>query len=107
MKNRNMRQKITIAFGAVVICFFVTVGALFYGMVNISTRYTQFYKNNHEAIVHPHAFRHLFAKNFIEKCDDIALLSDILGHESIETTRIYLHKSSTEQQNLFNQIVNW
>lgn len=52
MKNRNMKQKITIAFGAVVICFFVTVGVLFYGMVNISTRYTQFYKNNHEAIVH-------------------------------------------------------
>ena len=51
MKNRNMKQKITIAFGAVVICFFVTVGALFYGMVNISARYTQFYKNNHEAIV--------------------------------------------------------
>lgn len=51
MKNRNMKQKITIAFGAVVICFFVTVGALFYGMVNISTRYTQFYKNSHEAIV--------------------------------------------------------
>ena len=43
MKNRNMKQKITIAFGAVVICFFVTVGALFYGMVNISTRYAQFY----------------------------------------------------------------
>ena len=59
------------------------------------------------SVVHPHAFRHLFAKKFIEKCDDIALLSDILGHESIETTRIYLHKSSTEQQNLFNQIVNW
>ena len=51
MKNRNMKQKITIAFGAVVICFFVTVGALFYGMVNIRTRYAQFYKNNHEAIV--------------------------------------------------------
>ena len=46
-------------------------------------------------------------KKFIEQCDDIALLSDILGHESIETTRIYLHKSSTEQQDLFNQIVNW
>ena len=59
------------------------------------------------SVIHPHAFRHLFAKNFIEKCDDIALLSDILGHESIETTRIYLHKSNTEQQNLFNQIVNW
>ena len=51
MKNRTMKQKITIAFGAVVICFFVTVGALFYGMINISTQYNQFYKNNHEAIV--------------------------------------------------------
>ena len=29
MKNRNMKQKITIAFGAVVICFFVTVGHFF------------------------------------------------------------------------------
>lgn len=51
MKNRNMKQKITIAFGVVVICFFVTVGALFYGMINISTQYNQFYKDNHEAIV--------------------------------------------------------
>ena len=41
MKNRNMKQKITIAFGVVVICFFVTVGALFYGMINISTQYNQ------------------------------------------------------------------
>ena len=59
------------------------------------------------AVIHPHSFRHLFAKNFVERCDDIALLSDILGHESIETTRIYLHKNSTEQQALFNQIVIW
>lgn len=59
------------------------------------------------SVIHPHSFRHLFAKNFVERCDDIALLSDILGHESIETTRIYLHKSSIEQQNLFNQIVTW
>ena len=58
-------------------------------------------------VVYPHAFRHLFAKNFIEKCDDIAMLSDILGHESIETTRIYLHRSSSEQQQIFNQVVNW
>lgn len=59
------------------------------------------------AVVHPHSFRHLFAKNFVEKCDDIAMLSDILGHESIETTHIYLHRSSTEQQQMFNQIVDW
>lgn len=58
-------------------------------------------------VVYPHAFRHLFAKNFIERCDDIAMLSDILGHESIETTRIYLQRSTSEQQKIFNQVVNW
>ena len=63
MKNRNMKQKITIAFGAVVICFFVTVGVLFYGMVNISTRYTQFYKNSHEAIVRVDKVKNLYAGN--------------------------------------------
>ena len=59
------------------------------------------------SVLHPHAFRHLFAKNFIEHCSDIAMLSDILGHESIETTRLYLQRSSTEQQQIFNRVVNW
>lgn len=59
------------------------------------------------SVLHPHSFRHLFAKNFIEHCSDIAMLSDILGHESIETTRIYLHRSSTEQQQIFNHVVTW
>lgn len=63
--------------------------------------------NLNPSVVHPHAFRHLFAKNFIDQCNDIALLSDILGHQSIATTRIYLQRSSTEQQQLFNQIVDW
>lgn len=58
-------------------------------------------------VVYPHSFRHRFAKNFIECCGDISMLSDILGHESIETTRIYLHRSSTEQKQIVNQIVNW
>lgn len=59
------------------------------------------------SVVYPHSFRHLFAKNFIERCSDIAMLSDILGHDSIETTRIYLHRSSTEQRQMFNTIVDW
>lgn len=58
-------------------------------------------------VVYPHSFRHLFARNFIEACGDISMLSDILGHESIETTRIYLHRSSTEQKQIVNQIVDW
>ena len=57
--------------------------------------------------VYPHSFRHRFAKNFLERNSDIALLADILGHESIETTRIYLTRSSREQQTLLDEIVTW
>ena len=51
-----------------------------------------------EKVVYPHSFRHRFAKNFLEKFNDISLLADLMGHESIETTRIYLRRSSSEQQ---------
>ncbi len=59
------------------------------------------------AVVYPHSFRHRFAKSFIEHGGDIAFLSDLLGHESIETTRIYLRRSSSEQARLVNEIVDW
>ena len=47
--------------------------------------------------VFPHNFRHLFATTFYKACKDIARLADVLGHSSIETTRIYLSVSGTEQ----------
>ena len=58
-------------------------------------------------VVYPHSFRHRFAKNFLEKYNDIALLADLMGHESIETTRIYLRKTSSEQQMIVDQVVDW
>ena len=58
-------------------------------------------------VVFPHSFRHRFAKNFLEKYNDISLLADLMGHESIETTRIYLRKTSSEQQKLVDEIVTW
>ncbi len=58
-------------------------------------------------VLHAHSFRHLFAKNFLEKYDDLALLSDLLGHESMDTTRVYLRRSSTEQQKIIEKIVTW
>ena len=33
--------------------------------------------------VYPHSFRHLYAKNFLAKFNDITLLADLLGHEGI------------------------
>ena len=48
--------------------------------------------------VFPHNLRHLFATVFYRTCRDIAKLADLLGHSSIETTRIYLVASGTEHQ---------
>ncbi|WP_225744539.1 tyrosine-type recombinase/integrase [Marinilactibacillus sp. Marseille-P9653] len=58
-------------------------------------------------VVYPHSFRHLFAKNFLKRHNDISLLADLMGHDSIETTRIYLRKSSMEQQQIINDVVTW
>ncbi len=46
--------------------------------------------------VFPHNLRHLFATIFYKACKDIVRLADVLGHSSIETTRIYLVTSGTE-----------
>lgn len=48
--------------------------------------------------VFPHNLRHLFAKTFYQIDRDIAKLADILGHSSIETTRIYTKTSSCEHR---------
>ncbi len=60
-----------------------------------------------QKVVYPHSFRHRFAKNFLDKYNDIAFLADLMGHESIETTRIYLRKTATEQQQIVDKIVTW
>lgn len=46
--------------------------------------------------VFPHNLRHLFATAFYRVCKDIVRLADVLGHSSIETTRIYLLTTGSE-----------
>lgn len=58
-------------------------------------------------VVYPHSFRHRFAKNFLDRFSDIALLADLMGHDSIETTRIYLRRTASEQQQIVDRVVNW
>ena len=48
--------------------------------------------------VFPHNLRHLFARVFYGIENDIAKLADILGHSSINTTRIYIISTGTEHQ---------
>ncbi|PIK19062.1 hypothetical protein CTI16_08380 [Prevotella intermedia] len=46
-----------------------------------------------------------FAKNFLDRFNDLALLADLMGHESIETTRIYLRRTASEQQKIVDKVV--
>ncbi len=46
-------------------------------------------------------------QKLLEKFNDISLLADLMGHESIETTRIYLRRSSSEQQAIIDKVITW
>lgn len=54
--------------------------------------------------VFPHNLRHLFAASFYQAYRDIVKLADVLGHSSIETTRIYLLTSGTEHQRQLDRL---
>ena len=54
--------------------------------------------------VFPHNLRHLFARVFYGIEKDIAKLADILGHSSINTTRIYIVSTGTEHRQRMEQM---
>lgn len=55
--------------------------------------------------VHAHSFRHLFAKMYLNEYNgSIAELADILGHNSIETTRIYAQTTDEEKRRRLEKI---
>ncbi len=57
-----------------------------------------------EEKVHPHNLRHLFARTFYSIKKDIVRLADVLGHSSIETTRIYIKSSGKEHRKLLDSM---
>ena len=54
--------------------------------------------------VFPHNLRHLFAVTFYRVSHDVAKLADILGHSSIETTRLYLISTGSEHARQLNRL---
>lgn len=58
-------------------------------------------------VLHPHSFRHFFAKQFVKNKNDISLLGDLLGHSSISTTAIYTRLTSEEQREEIDKIIDW
>lgn len=58
-------------------------------------------------VAHPHSFRHLYAIEFLQHNSNIALLADLMGHSSVNTTSIYLKLSKEEQMRQFNEASDW
>ena len=54
--------------------------------------------------VFPHNLRHLFASAYYRAYKDIVKLADVLGHSSLETTRIYLLTSGAEHQRQLDRL---
>ena len=54
--------------------------------------------------VFPHNLRHLFARDFYKACQDVAKLADVLGHSSMETTRIYLISTGAEHTHTLDRL---
>lgn len=58
-------------------------------------------------VAHAHSLRHLFAKEFLKRNQDITLLADLLGHSGVNTTMIYTRNSKEEQIEKLNKAVDW
>ena len=54
--------------------------------------------------VFPHNLRHLFARTFYRACRDVVRLAGVLGHSSIETTRIYLITTGIEYRKQMSRL---
>lgn len=58
-------------------------------------------------VMHPHAFRHFFAIEFLKRNNNIALLADVLGHSNLKMTQLYLRQSQEQQQDAVDKAVDW
>lgn len=67
--------------------------------------------NVNESLIHPHSFRHRFSLSYLEKNsnDNQALinLSNILGHSSLDTTRVYLKPSDKDLEKSITNLYNY
>lgn len=87
-------------------CIFITRGGRPLDRSNIWRMMKRVAKSAHvkPQKVFPHNLRHLFACAYYSQYKDIVRLADILGHSSVDTTRIYTSRSGDEQQQQMNDL---
>jgi integrase/recombinase XerC len=64
----------------------------------ISSRVTQLAEQAGLEDVSPHTLRHSFAKNLVDAGVTLEKVATLLGHESLETTRVYVTPSQADLQ---------
>ena len=58
--------------------------------------------------VHPHTLRHSFATRLLEKEVDIRYIAELMGHESLDTTKMYTHFSNPKLKKIYeNALANF
>lgn len=53
--------------------------------------------------VHPHTIRHSFATRLLDKEVDLRYIAELMGHESLDTTRIYTHISNPKLKKIYEK----
>lgn len=53
--------------------------------------------------IHPHTLRHSFATKLLDKEVDLRYIADLMGHESLDTTRLYTHFTNPKLRRIYEQ----
>ena len=59
-----------------------------------------------DGVLTPHAFRHAFSTHLDERGEPLTVIQQLLGHQNIETTMIYVHRQQTSVRSPFDDAVD-